>query len=549
MKNAIAIIISIFIAFYFWAGFSFISKSAATYDETIHLSSGYSYIETGKYYINIMDHPPLSEMIAAIPLRFMRLNSFVSHKFFVNFMPYSYADLFIYKNNEDAEKILNSARVFVFILWSSAFIIAFYIIGRLLFKEYYFIPIILFLVNPLFISNLSLITTDAAPSFFYFISFIIVYLIVFKEEYKLKILNNPYSLSILAGIINGLAITSKYSMFITPPLWCFSLIFLNIFCGNLKFSKVMKIILLNLILTILTILAVFKGDFNLFCKALYETFMRLDNGRSFFINGVYGTQGVWWYFPMAFFYKNSILLVLSFLLGIYFVLKDWRKYFWLIAPLFSYLGLSFMAKVNIGIRHLLPAIPFIIIVSSTAIVYALKKFKLKAFIIISSFFIFSFYHLLKAHPFYLGYFNEFIGHENGYKYLVDSNLDWGQDIKTLAEYLKKNGNPPVILSYFGSANPNYYQIKFIPLLSIASYNIEPNEKLEMKNFKRILLAVSATNLQGVYYPDKNIFAFLKNIKPIYVAGNSIFLYDITDNKDALNRVHWESLFEQKTKDF
>ena len=42
-------------------------------------------------------------------------------------------------------------------------------------------------------------------------------------------------------------------------------------------------------------------------------------------------------------------------------------------------------------------------------------------------------------PFYISYFNETIGGSiNGYKYVADSNLDWGQDLKRLAEYVEEN---------------------------------------------------------------------------------------------------------------
>ena len=47
--------------------------------------------------------------------------------------------------------------------------------------------------------------------------------------------------------------------------------------------------------------------------------------------------------------------------------------------------------------------------------------------------------------------------------MVDSNYDWGQDLKPLGSGLKELGNPPVILSYFGVARPEYYGIKYIPL--------------------------------------------------------------------------------------
>ncbi|GAB4029904.1 MAG: hypothetical protein Fur0012_04960 [Elusimicrobiota bacterium] len=142
---------------------------------------------------------------------------------------------------------------------------------------------------------------------------------------------------------------------------------------------------------------------------------------------------------------------------------------------------------------------------------------------------FSLWGVTSAHPFYLSYFTEMVGGPSaGIKYLGDSNLDWGQDIKTLGAYLKKNGSAPVILSYFGSASPSYYGIKFIPIGIISSHNIKVPPEPEPCSFKRKLFAISATNLQGIYYQDKNTFSFLSNIKPVFIAGESIYLYDLTD---------------------
>ncbi len=64
---------------------------------------------------------------------------------------------------------------------------------------------------------------------------------------------------------------------------------------------------------------------------------------------------------------------------------------------------------------------------------------------------------LRNHPHHLAYFNEIAGGPaNGYRHLVDSNLDWGQDLKRLAAWATRAGSPPLKLSYFGSADPAYY---------------------------------------------------------------------------------------------
>jgi hypothetical protein len=71
---------------------------------------------------------------------------------------------------------------------------------------------------------------------------------------------------------------------------------------------------------------------------------------------------------------------------------------------------------------------------------------------------------LRISPNFLAYFNVLAGGpDEGYKHLVDSSLDWGQDLPGLKEWLDREGlqgpnHPPVYLSYFGSSHPRYYKI-------------------------------------------------------------------------------------------
>jgi hypothetical protein len=107
--------------------------------------------------------------------------------------------------------------------------------------------------------------------------------------------------------------------------------------------------------------------------------------------------------------------------------------------------------------------------------------------------------------------------------LVDSNVDWGQDLGRLADWLKAHGEPRVKLSYFGSADPAYYGIDGQALPGVSSpraasvtRTIEPGD----------LLAVSVTNLQGVYLDpeDRALMARIRSFPLVGRAGWSIRIY-------------------------
>lgn len=96
-------------------GVSFIRSAAATYDEPVHLASGYSYWLPGRYRLNVSDHPPLAEMWAALPLLAMRPGFNRAHPDWIRMRRYPFADAFLYQNRIPPGMMLNAARLFSFL--------------------------------------------------------------------------------------------------------------------------------------------------------------------------------------------------------------------------------------------------------------------------------------------------------------------------------------------------------------------------------------------------------------------------------------------------
>jgi 4-amino-4-deoxy-L-arabinose transferase-like glycosyltransferase len=116
-------------------------------------------------------------------------------------------------------------------------------------------------------------------------------------------------------------------------------------------------------------------------------------------------------------------------------------------------------------------------------------------------------------PHYLAYFNEIAGGpEHGAYWLGDSNLDWGQDLKGLAKYVESHDLAPVCVRYFGTMPPEIY-------------GLEPcgDEPLE----EGTIQAVSVSLLQGLYLDDPKRFEHLWAEDPIATIGHTIRLYRTT----------------------
>ncbi len=118
-------------------------------------------------------------------------------------------------------------------------------------------------------------------------------------------------------------------------------------------------------------------------------------------------------------------------------------------------------------------------------------------------------------PHYLAYFNELVGGpRNGHLYVVDSNLDWGQDLPLVKEYIERNPAEKIGLFYFGSGVlPELLDIQAVP---ISDWNKE----------KPTQLAISATALHGASSSGKlSLWPFFTDREPLAVLGYSIFVYE------------------------
>jgi hypothetical protein len=130
----------------------------------------------------------------------------------------------------------------------------------------------------------------------------------------------------------------------------------------------------------------------------------------------------------------------------------------------------------------------------------------------------------RAFPHYLAYFNELIGGpRNGWKYLVDSNLDWGQELKGLRAWMARNGVARVKLAYFGTADVKYYDV---PADRLPGYQPPPPSASVREVRPGEVVAVSATLLQGLYLDAgaRALMERLKRLTPVTVIGHSLFVY-------------------------
>jgi tetratricopeptide (TPR) repeat protein len=138
----------------------------------------------------------------------------------------------------------------------------------------------------------------------------------------------------------------------------------------------------------------------------------------------------------------------------------WRELLFLLIPAAVYLAAAMKSDFNIGVRHILPIYPFLIVLAAFS-ASTLARSRRAWLYAISAILIFSVVSSVRAFPSYLPYSNELWGGpSHTYKYLTDSNVDWGQQLKQTRKYLDDHGTKDCWFSYFARevADPGYYGI-------------------------------------------------------------------------------------------
>jgi len=280
----------------------------------------------------------------------------------------------------------------------------------------------------------------------------------------------------------------------------------------------------------------------------------ISHGFSSFFMGKYFIEGLSYFYIVAFIIKSPIPLLILILLSIILFKKVKSKdligeYFLIIFIASYFIYWSFISNLSAVMRHILPTFPFIFVFVSKVANINFKKFRWRYYfrIFIGLLIIWYILSSVLIYPSYIAYFNEFVGGpNNGYKYMVDSHLDWGQDLKGLKKYMDKNNINNIKLSYFGAGSVGYYNISYTYLPSptnLSSYSKPPEGYpmnlsffkppkgyVEKCGYTEGLLAVSATNLQGLYLENRSCYNWLKEYEANYKIGYSIFIYNIPSNQ-------------------
>ena len=269
-----------------------------------------------------------------------------------------------------------------------------------------------------------------------------------------------------------------------------------------------------------------------YVKGVLHQLAHAEKGHPTFLMGMYSSEGWWYYYPLAFLLKTPLPLLILLVLSLRSCKKHPRSidHAFLAVPVAVFFLFFSIKLLCVGLRYVLPVYPFLFVLAGMAVSFRVKPVKAVMYVVVAALCAWFSISSLAIYPHYLAYFNEAAGGpDKGYQYLVDSNLDWGQDLKGLGAYMKKKGIEKVHLSYFGTADPRYYDIDYEWMPSYylpEDYGGEQPRDRVFRFPRSGIVAISATNLQNVYFSDKTFYDWLKEYTPIDKIGYSLFIYDL-----------------------
>ena len=228
-------------------------------------------------------------------------------------------------------------------------------------------------------------------------------------------------------------------------------------------------------------------------------------------------------------------------------------------PIVSFLGaMSFLTDINLGLRYVLPIFPFLFIFAGRLAAWAAGmsgRMRTTAIATIGAGLAITLAATAMIHPSYLAYFNAISGGpDRRPPHLIDSNLDWGQDLVGLRRWVDRHPeSQPIGLAYFGQISPDVLAARnegfrwFLPPARPGRIG-EPQtpDTRGLKGFAKRLTpgvyAVSASLLAGlpfrVYDPaprpipvvwkvEDDGFGYFRELTPFANIGHSILLYRVT----------------------
>lgn len=471
------------LAAFLFAAFAFqlwlhAARTSATVDEGAHILAGHRHLQCGDFGIN-PEHPPFLKMLAAAPLAFRTLNEppwECGSRMTSKPEMFAFGTSFLVQNGID--DVVIPARLAASSTSLLLAVLVFAAAREMFGRAEALTALALLAFEPTLIANGSLVLTDMVLTATAFAAVYALY------RYRK---NSRLARFLIVGLAFGLMLAAKHSAVVFVPIlfapWIADALFFRAEKSGVPRLLMRQTAIFAAFFVVgLGVLWAFYGFRYASLPAAAETVSIADyikeNGRpemiesfsakmtdrinrarlfpesyvlgmadvvawgsrnSFAFGKNYPT-GQWWYFPLAFAVKSSVALLLLLPLGLllpFFNREKRRELLFMLAPPILFFGFAMTSSMTIGVRHILPVYGFLIIATATGAIWMARKFKILKYALIALL-VFHAATAVRTAPHYAAFANDFWGGTNNtHRIFRDANVDLGQNLKPVNEYLKR----------------------------------------------------------------------------------------------------------------
>lgn len=539
------------------------ARKSITTDEVVLIPSAYYHLVTNQVQL-IPQHPPLCKLLAGLPLLFIQPNELSPAEIDPAARPHeaewNYSMRFWLDNRARFEAICFWARLPMIGLTLALGALLFVFARELFGDRAALLALFLFALEPTVLAHGRVVQTDIPAAFGFLLTVFVLY----------RYFRGPtWKRALGVGAAAGIAMLAKYSMVVLGPILL--LVFLVLLwrrkdqrptvAGHALLALLALIMVINagyffyhrpfttadtqwiansfpasrepIETSVRVLRLILPTDF---VMGVYWQLHHSREGHPASLLGMYNSHGWWYYFPVAFALKATIpFLLLSMAALIWSLYKVIRsregRFAILLLPFAFYTALLMASPLNIGVRYYLPGYIFLLMLSGLLLDLLFSAAKWRpariasvAVAVVTLAWIS--FEALRVYPNYMPYLNQLASARPHWWYLSDSNVEWGDDTRELADYLRARGETRVrAMLLAGFATLDFYGVNYQDALAPGT---DPPPRYTALGASFLNgSTVPPYDVEGQPVPNEirvNTFRSYRRRKPEAVIGNSIYVY-------------------------
>ena len=544
-----------------------ISRKGLTADEFYHIPAGFYHLTAGDFHLN-SEHPPLVKMFAALPLLLVRPES-PTPKYAAASEPRQRTEetlaLFWRANTARFEAVAFWPRVPMVLLTLALGWLVFVYARQLFGARAALFAVALYSFEPTVLAHGRVIQTDVPAAFSYLLFFYTLHAYARKPSTRR---------ALGLGAALGLALVTKFSLVVVAPVFAASAAAFVVIAprrgwrrGRIALQAGTAALVALLIVNAAYYFqgrTLLEGDLAYVARrtpasadevvaamralsalvptkylfGVYQVAIHNRDGHLASVFGRYGQQGWWLYFPAAFALKTTLPFLLTAVAALVwaarrlFKKREWRMLA-LLAPFALYATVAMSSRINIGVRHFLPVFPFLFILGGALLDRMLRAGRgrrgLLTLVVVLMCWVG--FEAARAFPHYVPYVNQLAWRRPHWYYLTDSNVEWGDDARALALYLRGRGETRVRAALLDGITFNDYSVEYARTLDHYGVEYVNLVSADESRPETRYVAVGASYLNGalllaVPVPQRLKVLEYRRRTPEAVFGNSIYLYRV-----------------------